>query len=179
MTFHNLAYLKDALYDLFRVMDVEKKTQIPGGKRKGINWETGTDIFTFSSVQSLSHVQLFVNPWTTACQASLSITNSKSPPKPISIESVMPSNHLILCHPLLLLPSIIPSIRVFSNESALRIRWPKYWSFNFNISPSNEHPGLISFKMDWLDLLAVQGLSTVFSNTTVQKHLFFGAQFSL
>ena len=111
----------------------------------------------FSSVQSLSRVWLFVTPWTTACQASLSITNSWSPPKPMSIESVMPSNHLILCHPFLLLPSIFPSIRVFSNESALRIRWPKHWSFSFNISASNEHPGLISFRMDWLDLLAVQG----------------------
>ena len=110
----------------------------------------------FSSVQSLSHVQLFTTPWTAARQASLSITNSQSPPKPMSIESVMPSNHLILCHPLLLLPSIFPRIRVFSNESALRIRWPKYWSFSFNISPYNEHPGLISFRMNWLDLLAVQ-----------------------
>ena len=111
----------------------------------------------FSSVQSFSRVQLFVTPWTTARQASLSITNSQSSPKPMSIESVMPSKHLILCHPFLLLPSIFPSIRVFSNESALRIRWPKYWSFSFNISRSNEHPGLISFRMDWLDLLAVQG----------------------
>ena len=102
----------------------------------------------------------------------------QSPPKLMSIESVMPSNPLILCHPLLCLPSIFPSIRVFSNESALLIRWPKYWSFSFNISPSNEHPGLISFRMDWLDLLAVQGLSRVFSNTTVQKHQFFGAQLS-
>ena len=110
----------------------------------------------FSSVQLLSHVRLFVTPWTTAHQASLSITNSQSLPKPMSIESVMPPNHLILCHPLLL-PSIFPSIRAFSNESALRIRWPKYWSFSFSISPSNEHPGLISFRMDWLDLLAVQG----------------------
>ena len=110
-----------------------------------------------SSVQSLSHVRLFATPWTAACQASLSITNSWSPPKPVSIESVMLSNHLILCRPLLLLPSIFPSIRVFSNESALCIRWPKYWSFSFNISPSNEHPGLISFRMDWLDLLAIQG----------------------
>ena len=93
----------------------------------------------------------------TACQASLSITNSRSSPKPMSIELVMPSNHLILCCPLLLLPSMFPSIRVFSNESALHIRWPNYWSFSFNISPSNEHPGLISFRMDWLDLLAVQG----------------------
>ena len=104
----------------------------------------------FSSVQSLSHVRLFVTSWTTACQASLSITNSWSPPKPMSIESVMPSNHLILCRLLLLLLSIFPSIRVFSNESALHIRWPKYWSFSFNISLSNEHPGLISFRMDWL-----------------------------
>ena len=103
-----------------------------------------------------SCVQLFVTPWTTACQASLPITNSWSPPKPMSIESVMPSSHLILCHPLLLLPSIFPSIRVFSNELALLMRWPKYWSFSFNIIPSNEHPGLI-FRMDWLDLLAVQG----------------------
>ena len=111
----------------------------------------------FSSVQSLSCVQLFATPWTAARQASLSITNTGSLPKLMSIESVMPSNQLILCHPLLLLPSIFPSIRVFSNESAFHIRWPKYWSFSFNISPSNEHPGLISFRMDRLDLLAVQG----------------------
>ena len=109
------------------------------------------------SVQSLSHVQLFATPWTAECQASLSITNSQSPPKLIFIELVMPSSHLILCCPLLLLPSIFPSVRVFSNESALRIRWPKDWSFSFRISPSNEHPGLISFRMNWLDLLAVQG----------------------
>ena len=133
----------------------------------------------FSSVQSLSHVQLFSTPWTTACQASLSITNSQSLLKLMSIESVIPSNHLILCCPLLLLPSVFPSIRVFSNESARCIRWPKYWSFSFNISPSNEHPGLISFRMDWLDLLLVQGFSRAFSNTTVQKHQFFGAQLSL
>ena len=113
--------------------------------------------FWFSSVQSLSRVRLFVTPWTAACQASLSITNSRSPPKSMSIESVMPSNHLILCYPLLLLPSIFCIIRVFSNESVLRIRWPKYWSFSFNISLSNEHSRLISFRMDWLDLLAVQG----------------------
>ena len=111
----------------------------------------------FSSVQSLSCVQLFVTPWTAARQASLSITNSQSLLKHMSIEWVMPSNHLILCRPLLLLPSIFLNIRVFSNESALHIRWPKYWSFSFNISPSNEHPGMISFRMDWLDLLAVQG----------------------
>ena len=109
------------------------------------------------SVQSLSRVQLFVTPWTAARQASQSITNSQSPPKPMSIGSVMPSNHFILCHPFLLLPSIFPSIRVFSNKSALLMRWPKYWSFSFNISVSNEHPGLISFRMDWLDLLVVQG----------------------
>ena len=109
-----------------------------------------------SSVQSLSCVRLFLTPWTTAHQASLSITNSQSSPKLMSIELVMPSNHLILCHPILL-PSIFPSIRVFSNESAFCIRCQKYWSFSFNISPSNEHSGLISFRMDWLDLLAVQG----------------------
>ena len=111
----------------------------------------------FSSVQLLSHVWLFATLWTVACQVSLSITNSRSLLKCKSIESVMPSSHLILCHPLLLPPSIFPSIRVFSNESVLHIRWPKYWSFSFSISPSNEYPGLISFRMDWLDLLAVQG----------------------
>ena len=110
-----------------------------------------------SSVQSLSHVQLFATPWTAECQASLTITSSQSPPKPMSNESVMPSNYLILCHPFLLLTSIFPSIRVFSNESALHIRGLKYWSFSFKISPTNEHPGLISFRMDWLDFLAVQG----------------------
>ena len=110
----------------------------------------------FSSVQSLSHVQLFVTPWTAAHQASRSITNSQSLIKLMSITSVMPSNHLILCHPLLL-PSICPSISVFSNESVLRIRWPKYWSFSFSIGPSNEHSGLISFRIDWFNLLAVQG----------------------
>ena len=115
------------------------------------------NFFFFSSVQSLSHVWLFVTQSTTARQASLSITNSWSPPKPMSIELVMPSKHLILCRPLLLLPSIFPSIRVFSDESALHIRWPKHWSFSFNMSPSSEHPGLISFRMDCLDILAVQG----------------------
>ena len=110
---------------------------------------------SLQSVQSLSHVQLFVTPWTTACQASLSITNSRSLLKLTSIESVMPSNHLILSHPLLL-PSIFPSIRVFSKELVLCIRWPKYWSFRFSISPSNENSGLISFRIDWFDLLAVQ-----------------------
>ena len=113
--------------------------------------------YELCSVQLLSHVWLFMIPWTAAPQASLSITNCWSPPKPMPIELVMPFNHLILCRPLLLLPSIFPSIRVFSNESALRIRCPKHWSFSFNISLSNGHPGLISFRMDWLDLLAVQG----------------------
>ena len=112
-------------------------------------------ILVSQSVQLLSCVQLFVTPWTAACQAALSITNSRSLLQLMSIESVMPSNHLILCHPLLLLPSIFPNIRVFSNESALHIRWPKYWSFS--ISPSNEYSGLISFRIDWFDLLAVQG----------------------
>ena len=114
-------------------------------------------LLRLSSVQSLSRVWLFLTPWTAACQASLSIISSQSLPKLMSIESLMPSNHLILCCPLLLPPSIFPSIRVFSNESALQIRWPKYWSFSFNINPSNEHSGLISFRMDWLDLLTVQG----------------------
>ena len=111
----------------------------------------------FSSAQSLSCVQLFATPWTAACKVSLSITNSQRLPKPMSIELVIPSNHLILCCPLLLLPSIFPSIRILSNESTLCIKWPKYWSFSFNISPSNEHVGLISFRMDWLDLLATLG----------------------
>ena len=110
-----------------------------------------------SSVQLFSCIRLFAIPWIAAHQASLSITNSQSLPKLMSIESVMPSSHLILCRPLLLLPPISPSIRVFSNESTLRMRWPKYWSFSFNISPSNEHPGLVSFRMDLFDLLAVQG----------------------
>ena len=111
----------------------------------------------FSSVQSLSCVRLFATPWTAAWQASLSITNSRSSPKPVSIKLVMPSSHLILSRPLLLLPPIAPSITVFSSESTLRMRWPTYWSFSFSIIPSKEHPGLISFRMDWLDLLAVQG----------------------
>ena len=137
-----------------------------------------------SSVQSLSRVQLFAAPWTAARQASLSITNSWSLPKLMSIESVMPSNHLILCRPLLLLPSIFPNIRVFSNESALHIRWPNYWSFSFNISPSNEHPGLISFRMDWLDIFAVQGtLKTLLQHhsskaSSLQHSAFFTVQLS-
>jgi len=115
-------------------------------------------LIVISSVQSLNRVRLFATPWTAACQASLSITNSWSLLKLVSIASVMPSNHLILCHRLFLLPSIFPSIRVFSNESVLCIRWPKYWSFSFSISPSNEYSGLISFRIDGLDLLAVQGI---------------------
>ena len=130
-------------------------------------------------VQLLSHVQLFVTPWTTACQASLSFTISWSLLKLMSTESVMPSNHLILCCPLLLLLSIFPSNRVFSNELVLCIRWSKYWSFSFSISPSNEYSGLISFRMDWFDLLAVKWLSKVFSSTIVQKHQFFSTQSSL
>ena len=131
------------------------------------------------SIQSLSCVRLFPTPWTAACQASLSITNSWSLPKFVSIELVMPSNHLILCHPLLLPPSIFPSIRVFSKDSVLHIRWwPKYWSFSFSLSSSNEYSGLISFRMDWLDLLAVQGTLKSILQITVQKHQFFGAQLS-
>ena len=131
----------------------------------------------FSSVQSLCRVRLFTTPWTAACQPSLPITNSWSLLKLMSIESVIPSNYLILCRPFLLPRSPFPSIRVFSNESALRVRWPKYWSFSFNISPSREHPGLISFRM-CLDLLAAQQTLKSLLNTTVQKHQFFGAQLS-
>ena len=144
-----------------------------------------TDLSTvsISSVQLLSCVQLFATPWTAACQASLSITNSWSLLKLMSFESVMPSNHLILCRPLLLLPSIFPSIRVFSNKSVLYIRWPKYWSYSFSISPSNEHPGLISFRKDWLDLLAVQGtlkslLQHHSSKASILRSAFFMVQLS-
>ena len=131
-----------------------------------------------SSVQLLSHVQLFVTPWTAACQATLSITISRSLLKLTSIELVMPSNHLVLCRPLLLPPSIFPSIKIFSNESALHIRWPKHWSFSFNISPSNEHPGLVSFRMDWLDLLAVQVMLKSLLQHHSSKASFFSAQLS-
>ena len=135
-----------------------------------------------SSVQPLSRVRLFGTPWNAACQACLSITNSQSLLKLVSVESVMPSNHLILCHPLLLVPSIFPSIRVFSNESVLRMRWPKYWSFSFNMSPSNEYSGLISFRMDWLDLLAVADFIFLDSRITadgnwsheIKRHLLLG-----
>ena len=131
-----------------------------------------------SSVQSLSHVRLIATPWTTAHQASLSIANSWSRPKPMSIESVMPSNHLILCHPLLLLPSTFPSIRVFSSESVLCIRWSKYWSFSFSISPSNEYSGLISFRMDWLYLLEVQGtLKSLLQHHSSKASILWGSAF--
>ena len=146
-----------------------------------VGWQ---DWHLVDAVQSLSCVQLIATPWTAAHQAPLSSTISWSPPKPMSIESVMPSNHLILCRPLLLLPLIFPSIRVFSNESALPIRWPKYWSFSFNISPTNEHPGLISFRMDWLDLLAVQrNLKSLLQHhsskaSILQRSAFFTVQLS-
>ena len=133
----------------------------------------------FSSVQSLSRVRLFATPWTAARQASLSITNSLSWLKLMSIVSVMPSSHLTLCRPFLLMSSIFPSISIFSNESVLRFRWPNYWSFSFSISPSNEYSGLTSFNMDRLGLLLSKGLSRVFSNTTVQKQQFFISQLSL
>ena len=133
----------------------------------------------FSSVQSLSHVRLLVTPWTAARQASLSITKSRSLLKLMSIVSVMPSNHLILCHPLLFLPLIFISIRGFSNESVLCIRWPKYWGFSFSINPSNEYSGLISFRMDWLDLLVVQGTLKSLLQHHLWNHPFFGAQLAL
>ena len=134
----------------------------------------------FSSIQLLSCVQLFATPWITACQSSLSITNSRSSLKLTSIESVVPSSHLIFCRPLLLLPPIPPSIRVFSNESTLCMRWPTYWSFSFSIIPSKRLilPGLIYIRMDWLDLFEVRGTLKIFSNTTVQQHQFFGTQLS-
>ena len=133
----------------------------------------------FSSVQlSLSHVQLFATPWTAARQASLCVTNSQSLIKLMSIELVMSPNQIILCHPILLPPSILPSIRVFSNESVLHIRWPKYWSFSFNVRPSNEHPGLISFRIDWLDLLAVQGtLKSLLQHHSSKASIFWPSAF--
>ena len=134
--------------------------------------------FQFSSVQSLSHVRLFATPWIAAGQASLCITNSRSLLELMPMESVRPSSHLILCHPLLLLPPVPPSIRVFSNESTLRMRWPKYWSISFSISPSNEHPGLVSFRMDWLDLLAVQGTLKSLLQHHSSKDQFFSTQLS-
>ena len=142
-------------------------------------WLISLSFIHLSSVQSPSHAWLLATPWTAACQASLSFTNSWSLLKLMSFESVMPSNHLVFCRPLLLLPPIFPSIRIFSNKSVLCIRWPKYWSFSFSISPSNEYSGLISFRMDWFDLFAVQGTLKSLLNTTVQKHQFFRAQLSL
>ena len=142
---HNLRYTNDT------TLMAESK------ELKSLLMKVKVSSVQFSSVHLLSNVGLFATPWTAAHQASLSITNSHSPPRPMSIELVMPSNHPILCRPLLLLPSIFPSIRVFSNKSALRIKWPKHWSFSFKISPSNEYPAPISFRMDWLDLLAIQG----------------------
>ena len=142
-------------------------------------WKIQNKVTYSSTISSVAQsCPTLCNPMNHSTQASVSITNSRSPPKPMSIESVMPSNNLVFCHPLLLLPSIFPSIRVFSNESVLCIKWPKYWSFSFNIRPSNEHPGLISLRMDRLDLLAVQGTLRSL-NTTVQKHQFFCTQLSL
>ena len=135
-------------------------------------------IIQVSSVQSFSWVQLFATPWTAACQASMPITNCQSLLKLMSIESMMPANHPILCHPLLLPPSIFSSNRIFSKESVLHIRWQKYWSFSFSFSPPNEYTGLIAFRIDWLDFLAVQGTLKSLLNTTVQKHQFFSTQLS-
>ena len=166
------------LLDLFQVPSSQPKYH--GDKSTVHEKDSWKSLFqSLSSVHLLSHVQPFVTPWTATCPASLSITNFQNLLKLMSIELVMPSNHLILCRPLLFLPSIFPSIRVFSNESVLCIRWPKHWSFSFSISPFNEYSGLISSRIDWFDLLASQGLLRVFSNTTVQKHQFFGAQLSL
>ena len=144
-----------------------------------IEWINELCTWRVSSIQLLSRVRLFATPWITARQASLSITNSWSSLRLKSIESVMPSSHLILGRPLLLLPPIPPSIRVFSNESTLHMRWPKYWSVSFSINPSNEHPGLISFRMDWLDLLAVQGTLKSLLQYHSSKHQFLSAQLSL
>ena len=142
------------------------------------HWKMSPYAVQFSSVQSFSRVRLFGTSWIAAHQASLSITNSKNLLKLMPIESVMQSSHLTLCRPLLLLPPNPPSIRLFSNESTLRLRWPKYWSFRFSISPSNEHPGLISFRIDWLDLLAVQGVLKSLLQHHNLKHQFFSAQLS-
>ena len=150
--FHSVCPLRDKDERIKEASWWERLTEVETG-----SYSDGRGHAQFSSVQSLSRIRLFATPWTAAHQASLSVTNSWNLLKLISIESVIPSNYLIFCRPLFLLPSVFPSIRVFSSESALCIRWQKYWSFNFNISPSNEYSGLISFRMDWLDLLAVQG----------------------
>ena len=159
--------------------EVEKAWKFLFQKSQGVSQDSTINRRMFSSVQPFSHVWHFATPWTVAHQASLSITNSQSLLKRMFIESVMPSNHLILCCLLHLLPSIFSSIRVFSNELALGIRWPKYWSFSFGISPSSEYSGLISFRIDWLISSLYKGLSRVLSNTTVQKRQFFGAQLFL
>ena len=172
-----MLYRKQSFYLLFPYLEIiwqnikEKESWVP--------FQKATCSVQFSSVQWLSWVRLFVTPWIAARQAYLSITNSWSLLKLMSIELVMPSSHLIICRPLLLLPPIPPSITVFFNESTLCMRWPKYWSFSFSISPSNEHPGLISFWIDWFDLRASQQTLRVFPNTTFQKHQFCGAQLSL
>ena len=167
-------------------MSINRHYTNPQPTNGNLRWgEQKYEEHQFSSFQSLSHVRLFVTPWTVVHQVSLSITNSRNLLKLMSIESVMPSNHLILCHPLLFLPSISPSIRVFSNESVLHIRWPKYWSFRVNISPSSGHSGPISFRLDWLDLLAVQGtLKSLLQHhspkTSILQHsAFFIVQLSL
>ena len=149
---------------------------MPSGHPLSLNLSLILSSVQFSSVQFLSRVRTFATPWIAARQASLSITIFRTSLRRMSIESVMPSSHLILVHPFLLLPPLSPSIRVFSNESTLRMRWPKYWSFSFSIITSKEIPGLISFRMDWFDLLQSKGPSRVFSNTTVQTHPFFGVQ---
>ena len=164
---------------LFNMLSRLVITFLPTSKPIFISWLQSLPAVIFISVQfSCSVVSDSVTPWTAAHQASLSITHSRSLPKPMSIKSVMPSNHLIICHPLLLLPSVFPGIRVFSNESALHIRWPNYWGFSFILSPSNEHPGLISFRMDWLGLLAVQGtLKSLLQHHTSKASILHGSAF--
>ena len=181
----NTIILDQPPYHCNRFQRMEVRRNVPGETdclllSKGLDHrQLGTPLLQFSSVQSLSCVRLFVTPWTAARHTSLSITNSQSLLKLMSIESVMPSNHLIHCHPLLLLPSIFPRNRVFSNESVLRIRQPKYWSFSFSISPSNDYSGLISFRMDWLDLLAIQGTLKSLLQHHNSKASIFGARLSL
>ena len=179
------SFMMQMFIDCFQISGTTGSAWTMGSLEKlGTKLDMWFYIYQFSSVQSLSCVQLFVTSWIVAHQASLSITNSRSSLKLMSIESVMPSSHLILCRPLLLLPPIPPSIRVFSNESTLRMRWPKYWSFSFSIIPSKEHPGLISFRMDWLDLLAVQGTLKSFLQhhslkaSILQRSAFFTVQLS-
>ena len=193
-SFHALAFIPfEYFYNLLKKLFYSPNRMWILLKRRNVLFLLLTDFsleplscfcYQFSSVQSLSRVRLFATPWIAAGQASLSITNSWSSLKLMSIESVMPSNHLIICRPLFLLPPIPPSIRVFSNQSTLCMRWPKYWSFSFSFSPSNEHPGLISFRIDWLDLLAVQGtLKSLLQHhsskaSILQRSAFFTAQLS-